>query len=266
MLRRPLSGAAAVLPGGTAKVGGEAPRAQSQSYAATVWRILESTGREQLAYSELEDLCERRLGLDRRAAAEATSELHRSGHLAHFAGTSVGSTVFLRPELSKEVVAMALTPAGMDEVSSDRLLMRLKEIDVRYRPLQQQHDMAARDAERKTTRRMWGYFWAVAGQNVAFIYLIYSGSSWDLMEPVTYFYSQALIMFWWTYFIFNSKEMNHASWRQSYVDMYAERAIKGIGWTDETAETYRQLSEMRKLCEERINAQVTHGFVATCLL
>lgn len=257
MLKRSLSGSAAVLPPVTGE-GRETPKAQSQSYAAAVWRVLESTGREQLAYSELEDLCERRLGLDGRAVAEATGELHRSGRLAHFAGTTAASTVFLMPELSSEIAATALAPAGVDEATSDRLLMRLKEIDVRYRPLQQQRDMVVRDANRKTTRRMWGYFWAVAGQNVVFIYLIYSGSSWDLMEPVTYFYSQALIMFWWTYFIFNSKEMNHTSWRQSYVDMYAERGMKSIGWTDETAETYRQLSDVRKLCVEKIDAQVSH--------
>lgn len=256
MRRRPLSGATAVLPSITDE-GGKALNAKNQSYAATVWRCLESTGREKLAYSELEELCERRLGLDARAAAEATAELHRSGHLVHFAGTTAANTVFLMPELSSEIVATALAPAGVDEATSHRLFMRLKEIDVRYRPLKQQRDMVVRDANRKTTRRLWGYFWAVAGQNVVFIYLIYSGSSWDLMEPVTYFYSQALIMFWWTYFIFNSREMNHTSWRQSYVDMYAERGMKSIGWTDETAETYRHLSEMRKLCVEKIDAQVS---------
>jgi hypothetical protein len=51
--------------------------------------------------------------------------------------------------------------------------------------------------------------------------------------------------------------MSHASWRQSYVDKYTERGMKSIGWTDETAETYRQLTEMRELCVERIEAQVT---------
>ena len=239
------------------------------SNAARLLRVLEATRRDDLAYSELEELCEKRLGLDRQQAAKATAELHRSGRLAHFAGTRAAGTVFLRPERSSEIVASVLAPAVVKGTPSDPVLMRLKEIDLRYHPLKHQHDMVVREADRKTARRMWGYFWAIAGQNVLFIYLIYSptpGLSWDVMEPVTYFYSQGLIMFWWTYFIFNSKEMSHTSWRQSYVDMYTERGLKSIGWTDQTAETYRQLTEMRQLCVERVEAQVTRGRTAACVV
>jgi len=122
--------------------------------------------------------------------------------------------------------------------------------------LQQQRDTLTHIAERKTTRRMWTYFWGVAGQNALFIYLIYGPASWDIMEPVTYFYSQSLIIFWWTYFIFASKELSLSSWRQSFVDMYLTRGMRDTGWTDETTETYQRLGEMRTLCLERIEAQV----------
>ena len=131
--RRPFSGAAGLA---------------HSSHAARVLGVLEATRRDDLAYSELEELCEKRLGLDGRAAAEATAELHRSGRLAHFAGTSAAGTVFLRPERSSEIVASALAPAVAKGTTPDRVLMRLKEIDLRYRPLKHQRDMVVREAHR----------------------------------------------------------------------------------------------------------------------
>lgn len=242
-----------VLPSSTVDERGK-PRANSNAFR--LLEVLGATERDHLAYSELEELGEKSLGLDGQAVAEATVELHRCGRIAHFPGTAASSTVFLRPELSSKLVATTVAPAVPNDVTSDRFAMRMKETDLRYRPLQQQRDLVVKMATKKTARRMWAYFWAVAGQNVVFIWLIYDYSSWDLMEPVTYFYSQSLILFWWTYFIFNSREMSLTSWRQSYVDMYVERGLKEIGWTDETADTYRQLSETRQLCLERIQEQV----------
>lgn len=227
-------------------------------------RTLQAERRERLPYSEFESLCASKHELDAAGAQEAAAELHRLGSIAHFPGTAAGSTIFLRPHLSSDVVAAALAPAapragdGEDDAvgAPDRLVARLREIDVRYQPLQQQRDTLTHIAERKTTRRMWTYFWGVAGQNALFIYLIYGPASWDIMEPVTYFYSQSLIIFWWTYFIFASKELSLSSWRQSFVDMYLTRGMRDTGWTDETTETYQRLGEMRTLCLERIEAQV----------
>jgi len=125
-------------------------------------------------------------------------ELHRRGALSHFPKTAASATVFLKPRLSSDIVAAALAPASppgdlsaaersksiAERVSFDRLGARLAEIDVRYQPLRRRREALLTAAEASTSRRMWVYFWGIAGQNAVFIYLIYGPASWDIMEPV----------------------------------------------------------------------------------
>ena len=156
--------------------------------------------RETLPFTELEALCaDPKTPVEAGGAGAVAAELHRRGALAHYPGTAAAGTVFLRPQLSSGIVAAALTPAPppggkaaaaaegsvAKALGLDRLGVRLAEIDMRYQPLKRRREALVSAAKVSTTRRMWTYFWAIAGQNVVFIYLIYGPASWDIMEPVT---------------------------------------------------------------------------------
>ena len=106
-----------------------------------------------------------------------------------------------------------------------RVEARLAEIDRKYQPLHRQREAQLVKAQKQATTRMWLYFWAIAGQNLAFIYLIYGPLSWDIMEPMTYFFGQSLVIFWWAYFTMASKEFSYESWYQSWVDTYLQRGL-----------------------------------------
>ena len=106
-----------------------------------------------------------------------------------------------------------------------RVEARLAEIDRKYQPLHRQREAQLVKARKQATTRMWLYFWAIAGQNLAFIYLIYGPLSWDIMEPMTYFFGQSLVIFWWAYFTMASKEFSYESWYQSWVDTYLQRGL-----------------------------------------
>lgn len=199
-------------------------------------------------------------GLDAKQADALLKSLEGAGVVVRITGADLDSTLFLRPDEGiLRVVSsnLGLPYATVDQERVERLQRILDEKLGLLSSAQKQKEDLDRSARRGTHRTialMLGY---LALQNVAFFYGTFFVWSWDIMEPITYFWGQSFMLLCFAYFIRSEREWGFGGVQERMVKSKRRRRYQREGFDIDkydrdyaTVELYRQ--RIRALEKERI--------------
>jgi hypothetical protein len=199
-------------------------------------------------------------GLDAEKAAILLKSLEGAGVVVRIAGADLDSTLFLRPDegiLRAVSSNLGLPYATVDQDRVQRLQRILDEKLASLNSAQKQKeelDYSARRATHRTIALMLGY---LALQNGAFFYGTFFVWSWDIMEPITYFWGQSFMLLCFAYFIRSEREWGFDGVQERMVKAKRRRRYQREGFDIDkydrdyaTVTLYRQ--RIRALEKERI--------------
>eukprot|EP01046_Picozoa_sp_COSAG06_P017376 COSAG06_NODE_1178_length_10397_cov_22.429889_8_plen_292_part_00 len=257
---RPLSSSAA------ASTRVEFPAAVPQDVArlSSGWRVQQqlvdlTAAQTKLHRDEYDSMCATH-GLDAAAGASLLRSLEGAGSVVRISGAGLDSTLFLRPDegLLRAVASnLGLAYTTTDQGRIDGLQQTLDEKLALLEPAsakKEELDLSARRATHRTIALMLGY---LAAQNAFFFWMTFFVWSWDIMEPITYFWGQSFMLLCFAYFIRSEREWGFGGVQQRMVDVRRRRRYQRAGFDVskyerdvETVELYRQ--RIRLLEKERI--------------
>eukprot|EP01026_Neomeris_dumetosa_P046342 TRINITY_DN39431_c0_g1_i2.p1 TRINITY_DN39431_c0_g1~~TRINITY_DN39431_c0_g1_i2.p1 ORF type:complete len:327 (+),score=28.57 TRINITY_DN39431_c0_g1_i2:250-1230(+) len=149
-----------------------------------------------LRYKEFVDMCiEDGFADTQSEAVEMCKAMHTAGVILKHC-----NTVYLRPEEVAEMVLDAL-PDTEDEIET-----KIQKLEQELLPLQQRKAQCDRKAEFWSLAFIWGGFVFLVCQFMVFFNFTFFTYSWDVMEPVTYFAGQVLVLLGYIYFLTTKEE------------------------------------------------------------
>ena len=143
-------------------------------------------------------------GLDEQQAAALLERLEGAGVVARLSGGSLAGTLFLRPDegLLRLVSAnLDLPYVSADQRRIDRLTEIVESKEAQLAPQlseKERLDAAANKSARRTVAAMLTYLTA---QNAFFFWMTFYVWSWDILEPITYFWGQLFMLSTGAYFV-----------------------------------------------------------------
>eukprot|EP01023_Acetabularia_acetabulum_P066433 TRINITY_DN8974_c0_g1_i6.p1 TRINITY_DN8974_c0_g1~~TRINITY_DN8974_c0_g1_i6.p1 ORF type:complete len:327 (-),score=36.90 TRINITY_DN8974_c0_g1_i6:2488-3468(-) len=147
--------------------------------------------RLRMRLNEFMDLCiEEGFAKSEEQAKELCQSMHNAGVLLWHS-----NVVYLRPLEVAEMILEAL-PDTEEEIRD-----KVKKLSLELHPLKQQKEQCDRVAEFWSSTLLWGGFFALVCQFITFFILTFQITSWDVMEPVTYFAGQILVLLGYIYFL-----------------------------------------------------------------
>ncbi|BDA47814.1 Calcium uniporter protein 6, mitochondrial [Coccomyxa sp. Obi] len=166
----------------------------------------ESEQKLRVTYPELLQMCKDS------GAAHSDSEAERICEALRAAGIvlKVGDLVYLRPQ---EVTAMVMRALPDTEAE---VLGRLRELEAELRPLAEQKHKIDTHARRRTNGVLWAGLVLLVVQWSLFLRLTFWELSWDVMEPISYFFSSLWGILAYCYFLVTKEDF---AFRHSYSKM-----------------------------------------------
>lgn len=197
-------------------------------------------------------------GLDAEEAAVLLKSLESAGVVVRIA--DLPSTLFLRPDegLLRAVSSnLGMPYTTVDQERLNRLQRILDKKLAFLIPAQLQKEELDRSARRATHRTIALMLAYLAVQNGLFLYGTFVMYSWDIIEPITYFWGQSFMLLCFAYFIKSERQWGFSGVQERLVDAKRRRRYRREGFDIDkyerdyaTVQLYRQ--RIRVLEKERI--------------
>eukprot|EP01025_Chloroclados_australasicus_P056583 TRINITY_DN7021_c1_g1_i1.p1 TRINITY_DN7021_c1_g1~~TRINITY_DN7021_c1_g1_i1.p1 ORF type:complete len:316 (-),score=31.92 TRINITY_DN7021_c1_g1_i1:214-1161(-) len=176
----------------------------------------EGEGRLSLRYKEFVDLCMREGFADtEEQAAEMCRAMHAAGVVMKHC-----NMIYIRPLEVADMVLQAL-PDTEEEIQD-----KIKEIEKQLLPLQQRKEQCDRVAEFWSSTLVWGGFFFLVFQFILFFRFTFFTYSWDVMEPVTYFAGQVLVLLGYIYFLTTKEDFGLRNYTDRLRSTFAQQTQK----------------------------------------
>ena len=212
------------------------------------WRVAESIRsdpRTSISYEEFLQLCERN-GVKAAEAPKLLDSLVSSSCVIRLQSSS--DTILLNPGHNLREVArrLDLPYRSMEDDRLDALRATLDDRLQSLRPMQSQYDHTVSVARGQSHRRIGAMVLYLGLQNSFFFWMTFYVWSWDIMEPITYFWSQSLMLLMFGYFIKTNGEWGFQRVRDKMVDRRIKRLMQKVNF-NETAfkQQHEQVVELR---------------------
>ncbi|EIE18201.1 DUF607-domain-containing protein [Coccomyxa subellipsoidea C-169] len=166
----------------------------------------ESEQKLRTSYPELLQMCKDSGAAQSDAEAERICEALRAAGIV----LKVGDLVYLRPQ---EVTAMVMRALPDTEAE---VLGRLRELEAELAPLAAQKHKIDTRARRRTNGVLWAGLALLLVQWGLFLRLTFWELSWDVMEPISYFFSSLWGIVAYCYFLVTKEDF---AFRHSYSKM-----------------------------------------------
>ena len=200
-------------------------------------------------------------GLNAEEASVLLKSLESAGVVVRITTPAdLASTLFLRPDegLLRAVSSnLGIPYTTVNQERLDRLQRMLDKKLAFLIPAQLQKEELDRSARRATHRTMALMLAYLAVQNGLFIYGTFVMYSWDIMEPITYFWGQSFMLLCFAYFIKSEQQWGFSGVQERLVDAKRRRRYRREGFDIDkferdyaTVELHRQ--RIRVLEKERI--------------
>ncbi|XP_039137279.1 calcium uniporter protein 2, mitochondrial-like [Dioscorea cayenensis subsp. rotundata] len=159
-----------------------------------------------VSYSEFLRICGESAGFDR--GLEIARDLDESG-----AVIILGGLVFLRPDEVAKAIERVLP------VKNESENKELKEMEKKKAEMEEK-------AEAEVRRELWAGLGLLVMQTVGFMRLTFWELTWDVMEPICFFFTSTYFMAGYAFFLSTSKEPSFQAIFQSRFEAKMERLMK----------------------------------------
>ena len=131
--------------------------------------------------------------------------------------------VYLRP---KDVAGQVMDLLPGAHMTYDEVTAQAAELEARLAPLQREMDRVCAAAEARAKRTLASFVAALGAQLYLFYWLIYDESSWDVMEPVTYFTTVGLTIVGYAYSLRVGRDWHYDNLWSRMTRKYVERGLR----------------------------------------
>ncbi|KAM0937982.1 putative calcium uniporter protein [Dioscorea sansibarensis] len=159
-----------------------------------------------VSYSEFVRICGESAGFDR--GREIAKDLDESG-----AVIVLGGLVFLRPDEVAKAIERLL-PVKNESESKE-----LKEMEKKKAEIEEK-------AAAEVKRELWAGLGFLVMQTVAFMRLTFWELTWDVMEPICFFFTSTYFMAGYAFFLSTSREPSFQAFFQARLEAKMERLMK----------------------------------------
>lgn len=176
----------------------------------------ESEHRVQMPYSELIEKCrETRAALSREDAVRLCEALSTAGVVLRYK-----DIVYLRPEDVADMILQALPE------TQGNLKGGLDTLREQITTMENEKKIIDSDAEKRIRMFTWAGLFVLVAQFFLFLRLTYWELSWDVMEPVAYFFSTFCGILAYIYFLATHEEFGYQALREKLGQHYVNKDMK----------------------------------------
>jgi len=222
-----------------------------------VKKILESDARKKISYKEFEKICSKE-GLSPEQSKQLSQSLSDSGDILYFSNSSnavLRDYVFLKPLEFNRTVARILAELSDDTYLREELAKKQQELvtlKAELQPLQSQKDALISRSESRAKTIMWAGFGYCVVQAALVARLTWWELSWDVMEPVTYMLTFAVVLLGYSYFVLTGTEYTFEGLRRTLERRKLIKLIKKNNFDEATFEKLKQAVQIREFEVQRI--------------
>jgi hypothetical protein len=190
---------------------------ESQAYQTMLdWLLEQNKLKESIPVTEFVAKAQD-IGVSQQLAKQFLTALNNQGHILHFSDNiELSEKIFLNSAslsiMKKVEDRLDLPHIQMTQTDRIALLGKLKS---QLAPLEEIRNGLLDKADKNVQRMVWSLFAAIGFQFILFARLTWWESSWDVMEPVTYFTTAvetAIAGYFW--YLFTGKEYEHMGLRE----------------------------------------------------
>jgi hypothetical protein len=222
-----------------------------REHFSKVKRTLLSDSRKKISYKEFEQICAKE-GLSTEQAKQLSQSLSDAGDILYFANSSnavLRDYVFLKPAEFNKAVSRILAELSDDTYLREELANKQQELaklKAELQPLESQKELLRKRAVRRASTILWAGFGYCVVQAALVARLTWWELSWDVMEPVTYMLTFAVVLIGYSYFVLTGTEYTFEGLRRTLERRKLNKLLRKYNFNEATFEKLKEAVQMRE--------------------
>jgi cell division protein FtsB len=221
---------------------------------AKVRRQLEADTRKKISYKEFVEICGAQ-GLNAEQAKQLSQSLSDSGSILHFPNSKnavLKDYVFLKPVEFNTTVQKILAHLSDDTYVREELAKKQQELGslkAELQTLQAQRESLEKRAHKRANSILWAGFGYCVLQGALVARLTWWELSWDVMEPVTYMLTFAVVLIGYSYFVLTGSEYTFEGLRKTLERRKLAKLLRRYNFDEAT---FRKLQDAVMVREKEV--------------
>jgi len=225
-----------------------------QVQARKIREALKKETRDKISVNEFVQLCSR-FNFSTDESHDLLDAFHTSGQVLHFKDSKhpkLASIVFLNPDEMAETIYSRLG-VGKEFLSEqvEKKEELLKDLRQEFSSLDTLYQSMDGRAQRHAKRVLFTGLVALTSQFAVYAHLTWFVFSWDVMEPITFFVSQAAAILFYSYFAFCKRDFSYDELFNFFHSRKLNGLLRNSGFNKERhAELAERIRETESMLEK----------------